>query len=78
MTVGDIVSVKFWDHCQDSLDPVSCTVWGKVVHTTPLSVSIICWEVEDEEGQVGYNNTIFTILLSCIIKVKTYRRVASK
>ena len=71
MNVGDIVEVRFLDHCTshgESADPVEFLVFGTVSKVCDTHVVVMSWcnlDVEDEWNEEGY-----TIIRSCILGVR--------
>lgn len=63
------VAISFWDHVEDSDEPMLCKVWGQVAKDTKLSVTVISWDLPDAEaGTRRFNQKTFTIVKSAIIE----------
>lgn len=69
--VDDIVKVVFLDHAQDLGHPLSCTVYGVVEYIDKTYVNILTWHpTNKEDPSVAANQTVYTIIRSCIKRLK--------
>lgn len=59
---GEVVQVVFLDHCENHPEPIEATVYGKVIASSLLSLTVGCWETSVE----GMENTRYTLIRSCI------------
>ena len=68
--VGQVVAIRFWDHCENASEPADLTVYGRVgkVHEDYLCVD--CWAYSDLDTAHDENVKRFTILRSTIIEAK--------
>jgi hypothetical protein len=76
MKKDDLVEVEFWDHSSGH-EPYHFRVWGRVQKVTKKFVRIMTWDWVDN-ANVNYvtdeNVEGFSILKSCITKVRRLRR----
>lgn len=69
--LGKEVRITFLDHVIDDVEPVKCTVWGKVVKITSKYITISHWEVESDCKEVVENNReVCCIVRSTIMAIK--------
>lgn len=71
VSVGDLVSVRFLDHCTahgENTDPCEFVVYGCVSKVSDTHIVVMSWcnlDVEDLHNEEGY-----TILTSCILGIQ--------
>lgn len=68
---GDMVHVRFYDHCKCSgEDPgvITCEVFGRLIASDRLSITVACWLVEDMP--LDSNTETFVLLRSAIRKIR--------
>lgn len=66
--VGNVVEVRFSDHCEDG-DPIECTVWGRLSKKTREFFEVKVWEADNEK----HNEKVFSIVRKAVIHAKVLR-----
>lgn len=70
MKLGDIVEVRFWDHCMNGGE-CECVVWGRLASQNRLKLEITTWELQSHsEKDREQNREFFTILRKVIISTR--------
>lgn len=74
---GTLVEIRFWDHHENSEDPVEYLVYGRVHKTSKIAITVHTWALpkvgpvpEDMAGNVH----TFSIVRSAITKINILRR----
>lgn len=72
---GDLLEVRFLDHVEDGDEPMTCTVWGRVMAVGRTHLNIVGWEVDADPATKRDNQRTWTILRSTITWARrlTYR-----
>ena len=65
--VGDMVSVKFRDHCQNHEHAPVCEVWGRLEEITAHEYKVQTWRTADLHDED--NNDHFHIVRAAVISV---------
>jgi len=69
--VGDIVRIKFLDHCMDGEDALHCVVYGRVREITESAYVVQTWDTLDNDS--SYNRHTFCIVKSAILKLQVLK-----
>jgi len=51
MKVGDIVEVRFMDHCEDSRELMPTIVWGKVSTRSRTTLVVCSWDADGDHNR---------------------------
>lgn len=63
LLLNKVVEVRFLDHIQNAQEPLTCTMWGRVVVVKPKHIVVRAWEAVD-------NNDDYTLLTSAIESIR--------
>jgi hypothetical protein len=66
---GQLVSVLFSDHAEDSSKAIRFVVYGRVAEITRKTISIDCWEYEDTKQSYDDNVKRYTIVRAAVHKI---------
>ena len=61
-----MVKIEFYDHCQNLIRPLHCTVYGRIYGVTPMAITVESWVVGCGKAIQDENNVRFTIIRSAI------------
>lgn len=69
---GKVLAVTFWDHAQDSNDPIKFVVYGYCVEATNEKVVLDTWAYADEEPPADPEPNVcrFVIVREAIIGIE--------
>lgn len=68
--IGNYYKIKFLDHAKDTLKPVVCICYGKLLVEEETHYGFCWWDIEDEDEEVVNNNReIFCIVKSAVIEM---------
>lgn len=69
--IGQLVVIRFLDHCTNSFEPLECEVVGRVKAVSEHSITLVWWSIFNEDIETVKNNEeLITILVSTIKRLK--------
>lgn len=71
LTRGDIVEIRFLDHCEDGEDAIAFIVWGRVRKVTRTSYVVESWAYADpsEDDGADCNRKVWSIVRRAVTSV---------
>ena len=67
---GQVVSIRFLDHCEDGSKPIEFIVYGRIGKVCKNCVCVDSWEYANTKQPYDTNEKRFTILRSAVLEVK--------
>jgi len=76
---GDLVEIRFLDHCEDGDDAMEFIVWGRVEKCTKSSILVHSWTFAKETDGASNSNSdnikTFTIVKKAILELRKLKVV---
>lgn len=71
---GDVIQVRFHDHCEDGDEAIEFLVWGRLNKITRWSYHLHAWAfadaIEEAKNENHENEKTFTIVKKAVLEIK--------
>ena len=67
--VGDLVAVKFKDHCEQGDEPIEFNLYGRLTKKGTKYITVHCWIYGDDRPRWDENEKYYTIVRAAVTDI---------